>query len=386
MDNTETVDGELEDAVEVQASPGSLMQLSEAEVNRQILTARAYPRSITGFRRQMREMVTYDKDTAESCLYAYKRGIKLIQGPSINFAMSAVQCWGNVRTGSMIVSTEGDFVTAQGFFWDMEKNMAVAFQVLRRITSVDEKTGQRTRYSDDMIMVTGNAAGSIAMRNAILKGIPKTAWRESYEAAKKAAVGEFEHFATKRTEALAAFQNFGVDKEQVFGLLGVKGVEDVTYDHLMFLAGVHNAIKEGDQKAEDIFAVENMSHPDQVKPGSRRAGTGNPFERNSVKAEDPKPEATKTAEQATQKTAEPTRAEDADKRAALVEARADEVKMFVRGAYDDLMATTKVRDVPMLQERIIEAGVMDEAQEKDWIKACDARIKEIMDAAKRKPK
>lgn len=367
----------------------TLMQLNEAEVSRQMIQSRAFPRSLTVFRRQMREMVTYDEATAQSCLYAFKRGGKQIEGPSINFAASAMQCWGNVRTGSRIVDIGDEFVTAQGFFWDMEKNMAVAFEVLRRITSVDERTGKNVRFSHDMIMVTGNAAGSIALRNAILKGIPKTAWGPSYKAAQMAAIGNAELFSTKRDGMLKAFSLMGASPEQVFGLLGVKGIDDVTYDNLIFLAGVHNSIKEGDAKVDEVFAIENMANPDQVKPPRPKESA---FKRDATPAE----AATKPREAAANPSE--TRQDDAPEIIRHDEQRGggDDGKQveqndgaleadrrdFIKDAYAELAAVTKVRDIPALQDRITNAGVMSDAEEKTWAAACDAHGKNIMAAAK----
>lgn len=356
----------------------ALMQINEAEVNRQIITARAYPRSLTDFRRQMREMVTFDEETARGCLYAYKRGGKQIEGPSINFAASAMQCWGNCRTGSRITDIGEDFVTAQGFFWDMEKNMAVAFEVLRRITT-SEKNGDKTRYTDDMIMTTGNAAGSIALRNAILKGIPKTAWNGSYQAARRAAVGDAELFSTKREEMVKAFALMGVDVQQICGLLGVKGIDDVNYDSLIFLAGVYASIKDGEQKVDEVFAISNMSHPDQVRPGGGKRDSA--FERKQPMTGGQAQEAAEkvAADKPAERAADPAK----DEKAATVQANLDqERKQFVRDAYDRLAETTKVRDIPALQDRILNAGVMTEAEEKTWVSECEARAAEIMKAAK----
>lgn len=56
-------------------------------------------------------------------------------------------------------------MTAQGVFHDLERNVAITYEVRRRIV---DKNGRR--YKPDMIGVTANAACSIALRNAILRG------------------------------------------------------------------------------------------------------------------------------------------------------------------------------------------------------------------------
>lgn len=383
MPQVETMEAETEDGRLVENPDiSALVQLNSAEINQQILTAHAYPRSPTQFRRSMAEMVTYDEKTALSCLYALKRSGKVIEGPSIRFAEAAIVSWKNARAGARIIDIGDHFITAQGFFYDLETNMALAFEVMRRIT---DKEGNR--YGDDMIGVTGNAACSIGLRNAILRGIPRIYWNAPYQEARALSVGQGNSINDKRSAMIDAFKPFGVDEQQILGLLGVKGLLDVSVEHLMFMAGVLNSVKEGEQKVEDVFAVENMEHPDQVKPRAHRNTAGNPFDRGG-KADDAKPAADKA------ETAKPAAVENVvkadpaagDGRAVVAEAMREEAKLFVRDSYDQLMAVTKVRDIPALQDRVINAGVMDEAQEAIWLKACGDRATEIMEVAKGKKK
>lgn len=361
MDDQE--EGRVIEGAEVTA----LTQLNAAEINQQIVTARAYPRSIVGFRRNMREMVTYDQPTALSCLYSLKRGNKMIEGPSIRFAEAAVQSWGNVRVGARIVDIGAEFITGQGFFYDLEKNTAIAVEVMRRIT---DKDGHR--YGDDMIGVTGNAACSIALRNAILRGIPKTAWLDPYQAARNLSIGKGESITVKREEMLKAFAPLNVSKEQIFGLLGVKGLDDISYENLMFLAGILNSIKEGEEKAEVIFALDNMVNPDQVQPRAPK--------RSDFKGADkPKPEPEKVAEKQDTKVVEkePEQAKEA--------ASAD-ITDLVNDLYNRLNKVVRVRDVSDLQTEGVDMGIFTKEEEAEWVSRCQAKSDEIVAAAKNKNK
>lgn len=361
MDDQE--EGRVIEGAEVTA----LTQLNAAEINQQIVTARAYPRSIVGFRRNMREMVTYDQPTALSCLYSLKRGNKMVEGPSIRFAEAAVQSWGNVRVGARIVDIGQEFITGQGFFYDLEKNTAIAVEVMRRITDRDGN-----RYGDDMIGVTGNAACSIALRNAILRGIPKTAWLDPYQAARNLSIGKGESITVKREEMIKAFAPLNVSKEQIFGLLGVKGLDDVSYENLMFLAGILNSIKEGEEKAEVIFAVDNMQNPDQVQPRAPR--------RNDFKGADkPKAEAAKPAEET--KVQEQPAAEQAK-----AEAPNADITDLVNDLYNRLNKVARVRDVSDLQGEGVEMGIFTKEEEAEWVQRCQAKSDEIVAAAKNKNK
>lgn len=137
--------------------------LNKSEIDQQIATAKQYPRSIKRFHTEALQMVTLNERVAESCIYALPRDGKTIEGASARFAEIVASAWGNCRAGARVVSDQGDFVTAQGVFHDLERNVAITYEVQRRIT---DKRGNR--YKPDMIGVTANAACSIALRNAIL--------------------------------------------------------------------------------------------------------------------------------------------------------------------------------------------------------------------------
>lgn len=233
--------------------------ITDAEINQQIATAHRFPRSVKLFREEVLTLATISEATAEECSYALPRDGKLIEGPSARFAEIVANAWGNSRAGARVVHEDSNFVTAQGVFHDLQKNVAISFEVRRRITN---KAGKR--FSADMIAVTGNAASSIALRNSILKGVPAALWRDLWEEARRVAKGDHKTLANRRADALKAFQGYGVTAEQVFGFLTVRGIEDVTTDHLMTLRGLIVAFKDGDAEPEQIFAVN--APPPQAPP------------------------------------------------------------------------------------------------------------------------
>src|SRR5690606_22164727 len=114
-----------------------------------------------------------------------------------------------------------------------ERNVLIAYEVSRRVI---DKRGKR--YSDDMVVVTGNAASSIALRNAVLKVIPAAIWRPLYLKAREVAVGNSETLSARRTKMLEYFGKLGAPRDRVFALLGVRGEEDITLEHLATLRGL----------------------------------------------------------------------------------------------------------------------------------------------------
>lgn len=231
------------------AEQGMVAILNKSEIDQQIATAHAYPRSLKRFRDEATQMVTLDESIAQECIYALPRDGKTIEGPSARFAEIIASAWGNSRAGARVISDAGEFVTAQGVFHDLERNVAITYEVQRRITG---KSGRR--YSADMIGVTANAACSIALRNAILKGVPKAFWSSMYDEARKVIMGDIKTLANRRAAALANFVRYGVTAEQVCAQLGVAGQEDITLDHLVILRGLLTALREGDTTPEEAFA------------------------------------------------------------------------------------------------------------------------------------
>lgn len=245
---------------------GTVALINRSEIDQQVSTAHKFPRSIKRFRSEALQMVTLNETVAESCIYALPRGDKTIEGPSARFAEVVASAWGNCRAGARVVSDQGDFITAQGVFHDLERNVAITYEVQRRIT---DKRGNR--FNADMIGVTGNAASSIALRNAILKGVPKAFWDDMYQAARAVVMGDFSTLANRRADALKAFVAFGVTNEQVFAKLGVEGTHDITLEHLVTLRGLITAIKEGDTTPELAFATDGGAKPAATKPAKPQA-------------------------------------------------------------------------------------------------------------------
>jgi hypothetical protein len=238
------------DSEVITAESGTVALLNKSEIDMQIATAHKFPRSIKKFRDETLQMVTLNEQVAQECIYSLPRDGKNIEGPSARFAEVVASTWGNSRAGARVVNDQGDFVTAQGVFHDLERNVAITYEVQRRIV---DKNGRRFKL--DMIGVTANAACSIALRNSILKGIPKAFWSDLYEAARETAIGNVQTLANRRQRALHVLQKMGVQPDTVFAFLKIQGQEDITLEHLATLFGITTALKEGDTTPEQAFAV-----------------------------------------------------------------------------------------------------------------------------------
>lgn len=233
-------------------SAASLEALNRSEIDIQISTAKKYPRLVGESLNRIVSLATVNPQTASECFYSLRRGGDdgaAIEGPSVRLAEIVAASWGNLRVASQIVGNDGKFITARGVCHDLETNVAVACEVKRRITDRHGRT-----YNDDMQVVTGNAAGAIAFRNAVFKVVPKAVISN--------AIGEIKQALTQDTAAdleetkkkmFSAFAKRGVTKDMILAYFGVESEEQVTAEVVAELRTTFTAIKEGQATAEELF-------------------------------------------------------------------------------------------------------------------------------------
>jgi hypothetical protein len=242
--------GEYEDEQSGEAVPlsgGALSVLNRSEIEQQIAAAEKRPRSIEKFRLELEKYSCLTPEVALSMFYTLKRSGKPIVGPSVRFAEVAAICWRNNRSGKRSLGADGTHVSGQGLYYDCETNVGFSVEAKRSIV------GKEGRYSNDMITVTGNAASSVAHRNAIFVGIPRALWNDIYEKAKETAVGKAESFAAAVVTAMEYFAKSGATEIMVLNTLAVKSVRDIDKDHILVMRVWAKELKEGDKSVEDIF-------------------------------------------------------------------------------------------------------------------------------------
>ena len=226
------------------------VRLAKVELDQAISTAKAYPRSLQRVRDNVSALVMLDEETAKECVYALPRGGKPIKGPSVRFAEIVASQYGNCKVGSRVVDVDKfeKYVEAEGVFIDLESGMQRTARIRRKIS---DKNGRV--YNDDMIVVTGNAACAIAMREAILKGVPKALWRRAYDEAEGVIAGDIKTLAERREGALRAFAAWGITPDQIFASLEIVGQDEIGLDQIATLTAMFKAIKAGEQQVEDYF-------------------------------------------------------------------------------------------------------------------------------------
>lgn len=262
---------------EVAVADQTLQMLMRADLDVKISTAKAYPRSLKAFRDEVLSTVQLSQEVAESCSYELPRGTNpgdTVSGPSVRFAEILVAAYGNNACGARVTLNDGRRIRAQGVFHDLQKNTSITIEVTRSIMQHEYewrdvngrrkkvRTGRLVPMSEDMQTLAGNAACSIAYRNAALKGIPRVHWWDAYETAKRVALGDEKTLGERRAKAVEWFVGKGITVEQICAVLDVAGVEEIDLVRLGKLSGFKAAVV---NREADITAIFPPVVPPETK-------------------------------------------------------------------------------------------------------------------------
>lgn len=247
--------------------------IEKANVDVQVSTAKQFPRNVTRAIQNSIVMATIDPDTAQMMRYALPRGGKPITGPSVHLAKLIVSNWGNIRAEAKVVQITDSQVVSRGTCWDLENNVATAIEVRRNIKG---KGGQR--FSDDMITVVGNAANSIAFRNAVFSVIPKAVTDKVYRAAQECITGDLSDEAKllqKRTNCLKFFNDeYGITEDEVIKLCGKQTVNQIKAEEIALMLGIYQSLKDGDTTVEEVMEpIRKEKKKDDIAAAAAEAAT-----------------------------------------------------------------------------------------------------------------
>lgn len=252
----------------IQVEQAEIMQaINRAEIDQQVATAKQYPRHLPTVLNQIQTYATMDVDTASECFYVLHRNgangsAQTIEGLSVRMAEIIAGAWGNLRVATRIIGNDGKTITAQAVCHDLETNVAISTEVKRSIL-----TSKGYTFSQDMQVVTGNAAAAIAFRNAVLKVIPKAVTKRVIEEVKKVAMGQALDLEQQRQVLIQYFAKLNVSEQMILDLLQITKREEIDKERVFTLKGIYNAIKEGDTTVQEAFVkpVEERKLAEQAK-------------------------------------------------------------------------------------------------------------------------
>lgn len=194
-----------------------------------------------------------DVETASDCFYALYRknsdgSDQVIEGLSVRMAEIIAGAWGNLRIATRIIGNDGKTITAQAVCHDLETNVAISTEVKRSILTKKGYT-----FSQDMQVVTGNAAAAIAFRNAVLKVIPKAVTKKVINEVQLVAQGQAMDLERQRQTLIQYFAKFKVSEQMIYDLFEIKTRDEIDKEKVMILKGLYNAIKEGTTSVQEAF-------------------------------------------------------------------------------------------------------------------------------------
>lgn len=244
---------EQEQAIQVISQADVLNAINRAEIDMQVATAKQYPRHLPTVLNQIQTYATMDVETASDCFYAlYRKNAdgsdQVIEGLSVRMAEIIANAWGNLRIATRIIGNDGKTITAQAVCHDLETNVAISTEVKRSILTKKGYT-----FSQDMQVVTGNAAAAIAFRNAVLKVIPKAVTKKVITEVQQVAQGQAMDLERQRQTLIQYFAKFNVSEQMIFDLFEIKLRDEIDKEKVMILKGLYNAIKEGTTSVQEAF-------------------------------------------------------------------------------------------------------------------------------------
>lgn len=240
----------------ITVNSGEMLEaINRSEVDMQIVTAHRFPRKIEECKENMIALATMDDTVAYNCFYHLERTDKdgkkvIIEGPSVRFAEIIAACWKNLRIAARIIGNDGKTITAQGVCHDLESNVAISTEVKRSIV-----TSKGYTFSQDMQVVVGNAASSIALRNAICKVVPQVLIKSVVQEVQAKALVHIKQIGIEESwkQWVAYMQSqYGVSEAMMLEYLG-KQRADLAAEDIQKVVGVYQAIKEGTTTVEESF-------------------------------------------------------------------------------------------------------------------------------------
>lgn len=192
--------------------------------------------------------------------------VKNVEGPSVKASRALARRWGNCATASRVSSEDDERYQVEGIFVDFETNV-----IFRRTVSVSKfyiphKTKVKTPLRDDRLTLALQAGMSKAERNATLAALPVWLVDAHYAEARRLAAGgkpvgskgKELPIAERYDKMYAAFAELKIERKAVADYIQRVLPNTMPDPEIIgHMIGIFNAIKDGQVKAQDVFAPES---------------------------------------------------------------------------------------------------------------------------------
>ena len=209
---------------------------------------RAVDRMLNSFQRQ---------SLAEVSVYQYARGGSDITGLSIRAAEAMAMAWGNMDFGLRELEQKNGESTVEAFAWDLETNVrrSITFRVQHYR---DTKRGRvKLEDSRDIYEMVANQ-GSRRVRACILSVIPRDIQEAVMAQVENTMRASFDITPEYLKKWLAAFEKFGVTKEQIEARIQ-RRLDTITPAQMTGLVNIYNSLKDGIGTVADFFEVQQQN-------------------------------------------------------------------------------------------------------------------------------
>lgn len=244
--------GEVEVLPPDQSGHGSENALQRAHeagaMDIQVATAQRLGRNLAQFKADLERFACSDPEIAEECQYALKKGGTPIVGPSIRFAELIQATYRHIVVDVFVEEEARSYVVAGAMARDLYANTGVRQRVRRSILN---KKG--ARYGPDMVNTTIQAAQSLAMRNVVMRLVPKALWLPIWRKARQVALGNAQPHAERVQTAFTSLSKFHITEEEVLAHLEVPSRENLNADHMIQIRNKFRAIQAGELDPAQAF-------------------------------------------------------------------------------------------------------------------------------------
>ena len=256
-------------ATAVLTETGGAVAAYKAEQETQNTIARAHPRDP---RNALNEALTELEIVPEYACKAFysipfkdrssgEERIVKVEGPSIKASQCLVRVWGNNASGWRIKDQTTERVEVEGVYIDQETNTRTvrAKTASRFYVSRD---GKKIQLREDKMTLAIAAAGSKAVRDACLAGMPNWLVDSYYQKARviaaktiggKALTAKPRTYQEKIDWVAAALLKKGVTADQFKAYLAKFDQAQSEDERIADIVGVFNAINDGQASIKDMF-------------------------------------------------------------------------------------------------------------------------------------